>query len=249
MGARLLSILFLVFFNTTVSAQQTLMPYAGIDLQQRNMALQKGYGYNVFSRKYLQNNFYMGLKLNKNFGLEGGYQSSQNSSKKSMVLLGEDLLGERVDNVGTLGAEGFVVTETSIRTKGPHLNIMGFLPLENGKTEFVASVGITALTINADYKQLADSFLLAYSPAFVAETVRQFSSTRMIPRCMLGLQRKFSDSLGFRASFIYELTSRFKQVPFKNTLNESNDLLPGNGDLRASLRNSITYGLGVFMTF
>ncbi len=241
--------LFVIFFSTIVSAQHTFMPYAGIDFQQKNMNLQKGYGYNIFVRKSFQNNVYMGLRLNECFSLEGGYQSSQRMSKKSMALLGEDVLGQTVDDVANLGVDGFIVTETFIRTKGPHLNVMGFLPIPNGKTEFIASVGVASLTVKADYKQLADSDLQAYGADAIAQTVRHFSSTRVIPRYMFGVQRKFSDSLGLRVSFIYEFTSRFKQMVAKNPLNKPDGLLPGNGALRASLRNSITYGLGVFMTF
>ncbi len=237
-----------LFCSFIISAEQALMPYVGLDMQQRNMSFKKNYGGNIYSEKSLQNNLYLGFRLNNYFGLEGGYQSSQNTSKQSTVVVGEYVFGQVVDGLN-LGVDGFIVTKTSIRTKGPHLNIIGFLPVADGGTQFITSLGITSLTLKAEYKQLADNFLGAYQPQYVTETTRDFLSTLVIPRYMLGVQRKFTESLGFRASFLYEFTSRFKKMVAKNPLSQSDDLLPGDGALRASLRNSITYGLGVFMNF
>ncbi|MBP6104477.1 MAG: hypothetical protein KA508_05415 [Gammaproteobacteria bacterium] len=240
--------LFLVFFSFCVIAEQTLVPYVGLDIQQRNMNFKKNHGDNIFSRKSLQGNFYLGCRLNKYFGLEGGYQSSQNTSKKSMISKGEIVLGQVVDDPN-LASNGFIVTETTIRTKGPHLNVIGFFPLEAGRTDFIASLGLTSLTIKAAYKQVADEFLGIYAAEDVSATNLNFSAAHLIPRCMLGVQRQFTESLGLRASLVYELTGRFKQMAPKNAINDPDDLLPGNKQLKVSLRNTITYGLGIFMTF
>lgn len=239
---------FIGFFSLIVFADNMLMPYAGLDIQQRNMNFKKNYGDNIFSRKSLQNNVYFGFRLDKNFGLEGGYQSSQNTSKKTMTIVGEEVLGQVISGT-VLGADGFIINEAAIRAKGPHLNMVGFLPIEDNKTDLIASLGITALTIKAEYKQLSNNVVGVFDPEDIIETTRYFSKTCVVPRAMFGIQRKFTESLGFRASFIYEFTSRFRQMASKNPLNESNRFLPGDGALKASLRNSITYGLGVFMNF
>ena len=69
-----------------VSADHVLTPYAGVDLQQRNMNLKKNYGDNVFSRKSFQNNIYFGFRINEHFGLETGYQSSESVSMNNAWL-------------------------------------------------------------------------------------------------------------------------------------------------------------------
>ncbi len=239
----------LVFVSFFACAEHTLNPYAGIDIQQRNMNFEKNYGNGIFSRKLLQNNLYMGLRGNEYFGLEAGYQSSQHASKTTMVLEGgEYLLGQRVNPVVTApNVAPFILTETSIRTKGPHLSAIAFFPIQDKKTEFIASVGMTLLSVKFQYKQLADSEIGSYSLGNIVDTTRNFSSTHVIPRGMFGVQQKLTDSLGLRASFVYENTRKFKQMLSKD-VTEGLQLL-GNHDLKASLRNSVTYGLGVFMNF
>ncbi len=233
-----------------VHAEYTLKPYLGFDIQQRNMHFKKMYGDNIFARKSLQNNVYTGLRLTENFGLEGGYQSSQKTLKNSMTLSGEYLLGQLVNPAIHVADSGFISAKTSICTQGPYLSLIRFLAFYDDKTEFMTSIGATVLTVKLHYNQVADSFMAAYStPEDILATTLNFSSTKVIPRCMFGVQRQFSESWGLRASLVYELTGRFKQMAPKNSIDDPNNLLPGNKQLRASLRNSITYGLGVFMTF
>jgi len=241
---------FAFFFGSIfcMSAQASLEPYVGIDMQQRNMNFQKNYGANIFSRKLMQNNIYLGVRPIENFGLELGHQSSQNSSKTTMVLEGDYLLGQLVNPAVTAPNEiPFILTQTSIRTQGTHLNVIKFFPTKYSQTEFVAALGLTVLSVKFQYKQLADSELGSYAAEDVLDTTRNFSSRRVIPRAMVGIQQKWTELLGFRASFVYENTRKFKQMLSKDVTEGLQ--LPGDRELKASLRNSITYGLGVFMTF
>lgn len=231
-----------------VSADHTFKPYIGVDMQQRNMNFVKNYGNNVFAQKSLQSNIYMGLSVSEHFGFEMGYQSSQKSSKKAMILGGEYILGQVTNpTLAIADTTPFIVTETSIRTQGPHLSGIGIFSSKDKKIDFMASLGFTLLTVKLSYKQLADSDLAGYTLPDLLDTTRNFSSTRVIPRCMFGVQRHLTESLGLRASLVYEFTQRFQKMVSKDV--SRGFQLPGNGALRASLRNSITYGLGVFMNF
>ncbi len=231
-----------------VSAQATFDPYAGVDVQQRNMGFQKDYGSNIFHRNSMQNNIYVGLRPTENFGLELGYHRSQKPSKTTMVSGGYYLLGEFVDPPVTPPNEiPFVLTQTSIRTQGPHLNLIKFFPTRYEKTEFLAALGVTLFSVNFQYKQLADSEIGSYAPENILDTTRNFSSKRLIPRAMFGLQQKWTDSLGFRVSFVYENTRKFKSMLPKNQ-SEGLQLL-GAREPKASINNSMSYGLGVFATF
>lgn len=227
--------------------------YVGIDLQQRGIAFAKSYGKEAFPNRALQNNFYTGFKLNKYFGFELGYQSSQNESKTTHFEPDQFILGQwfAADPLGL--TNNFIVSETKVKMRGPHLNFIGFLTIYKNKTELIASLGITSLTVKLQYKQLnglIDGIPLGcYNAADVDETTNVFSSKRVIPRFSTGIQHRFNESIGVRATLVYELTGRFKKMGSKNPRDPASDLLPGNRDLRASLKNTMTYGLGLFATF
>ncbi len=249
---KIITVIFLLF---SASAWATLgsQSYAGIDLQQRQIIFGKNYGKEAFAKRGFQNNVYVGYRLSDFFGLEVGYQSSQKELKTTVMTDSQYILGQwfapdpfGVDN-------NFIAAETTVRMQGPHLNVIGFMPIYKDKTELIASAGITSLTVKLQYRQLnalIDSVPEGgYTAADIAKTTNIFSSKRIIPRLMMGVQHRFMESIGVRATLGYELTGRFKQMASKNPRKPASTLLPGNGALRASLRNSITYGLGVFMSF
>lgn len=229
-------------------------PYAGIDLQQKGFTFAKNYGKEVFAPRSLQNNVYIGYRLNEYFGLEGGYQSTHNEVKTTHILAGQFVLGQWFAPDGTLAPLSFyLVSQTKVRMQGPHFNVAGYLPLYRDKIELMAAVGITFLTVKLMYRQLSGMNgrepLAGYGPPDVADSTNHFSCTRVIPRLSLGIQHALSESLGVRASMVYEFTSRFKSMASKDPQNPPSVLLPGNGDLRATLRNTITYGLGLYLKF
>ncbi len=244
--------LVLIGMGFGVSAAPMFKPYVGLDILQRNMNFKQNYGDTIFARKSLQNNIYMGMKMSEHLGCELGYQSTQNTSKNSFVSNGNQILGQLAQPRG-VAFSPFVFIETTARIKGPYLGLMGFRSMHQDKTQFIASLGFSVLTAKLAYnqKQYEDPPTVGVGvPAIGIATIhRYFSSTKVVPRCMIGVQRKFTDSLGLRVSFIYEWTNRFKQMAAQNPLNQSNAFLPGNGDLIANLRNSLTYGLGIFAEF
>jgi hypothetical protein len=171
------------------------------------------------------------------------------------MLAGQFVLGQwfAPDPVPFGADQYFLVAETTVRMQGPHLNVTGFLPLYRDKTELMASVGVTSLTVKLRYRQLNGTNghqpPAGYGPLEVQETTNHFSATRVIPRLSLGIQHMVFESVGVRVSMVYDYTSRFKSVASKDPQNPPSNLLPGDGDLRASIRNTMTYGLGLFATF
>lgn len=212
--------------------QADIVPQIGADIQYRYMSAKKGFGDNLVKEQYPQGSVYGGLKLNDWFGLELGYQTSTQVTRK------QTLSGSAANAYSTildLEPDSWSFnTRSSIQ--GVYGSLVGFLPIsEEYRLTLLASAGFARL------KAKTTSRLTDVGTGQDLGNIA-FSSTKWIPKVNVGIQHMIQDDIGVRALVGWEQTSKFSHMPATLTSGNANNY-------RLSLKDSTTLGLGMFYNF
>jgi opacity protein-like surface antigen len=236
----------LMLAATTAVAETAwgVTPFFGADAQWRHMEPKKEFGDKEFKHDYPQGDVYAGIKFGDYLGIQVGYEASIRQSKTINRVPPYTSLGITSEPANPLPGiifNGFEYTSTS-QIKGPHVDLVGFVPICKDM-EFVVSVGLanskvslkrqpTALTVNNVTRQVSQ----INTP--VNDAV--FSKRKNILRLMGGFQQYVTECVGVRASVTWEQTKKFGNLLAQNF---------SSNPPTAQIRNSVSYGLGFFVTF
>jgi len=202
-----------------------VMPYVGADAEWRHMNFQNGFGDNLFRHDYPQGNLYAGLKFNDYVAVEAGYEAT--ARKTRAVTLGAGSLS------GGAVLPLNVQFHSTGQIKGPHANLVGFLPLcDQYRLELIGMVGVARLKANFVRTAVASNGT-AISPSYTT-----FIKRKSVLRLGGGIQQMITECWGIRAMLKWENTKKLDRMgAIENSL--------------ASLRpkNSFIYSLGTFLTF
>ncbi len=182
----------------TADNQWGFTPYVGADAEWRHLNYQTGFGENIFRHDYPQGNIYAGLKFNDYLAIEGGYEATGRKSRVTTLGPGNIFAGN--STAGTT-----LQFSTTSRIKGPHANLVGFLPIWDAyRLQLIGSVGFARLQENAEF-----TILTANGNPAIPDP-RTFKQRKSILRVGAGLQQMISDSWGVRAMVKWENTNKFK---------------------------------------
>ena len=209
-------------------------PYVGVDAQLRHMEFKKDFGKNVSPDDYPQGNVYVGAKFCDWLGVELGYESTIGREKRAVVLGNAIVFNLPADAGGPNASNTF---DTRVRIHGPHINLVGFLPVSDDyRLQVFGSIGVAQLKIKINHDNpIARG---AVNSSFIDDR-RIFAKRKLIPRATVGLQHLMTNCFGVRASIGWENTSRFKDI---RTVNVPSGLI-------ARVRDSVNVGLGIFYNF
>lgn len=167
------------------------LPYIGADIQERRMDFKGGFGDNLLYRTAPQGNFYAGFRFNDYMGLEAGYESTKTRSRTVTLTAGEIAAGAPI-----LPAGSPAIFRSKIKIHGPHVDLVGFLPICEVCCPFdiLGSIGIARL------KAEAERTTVAMGPLAQPGTTRTLSTSKTVWRFAAGLQYNWTDHLGLRAT-------------------------------------------------
>ncbi|MDB6096579.1 MAG: hypothetical protein JWM09_857 [Francisellaceae bacterium] len=180
-----------VAFNSAIAAED-FCPYVGVDFKQTWMSPHKELK-DEMPKSYSGANLFIGGKFNENIGLELGYDFSPKKKKNYTEINNSEL-----DFAGNV-VPAHVNMQSKTRVQNVHLDVVGYLPLEND-FEFLVSAGLGLFNIKGsdhyrDTGALYDSAKSKQTP---------------IARVGLGVQGMVQENIGVRAMARWENTSRVK---------------------------------------
>lgn len=221
-------VLFLLLYTASVFAfVENVNPYFGFDLQNRNMGY-KAEAAKFFKKDLPQISLFLGSRFHDNFGVELGYQQSQKKKKDTTLNPGDINIGGEA-----VGANYQFSSKT--KTQGFYVSVQGFFPVEMISKDLClfGGIGVTRLKIKSD-RVLNSLNGVPYRRS------QSFSNnnSKYLMRLTGGAEYYLTSNMGFRASLVYENTSKLK--PGVTGLNKS---------VVIKAKDSIIYGLGAFYKF
>lgn len=208
-------------------------PFFGADAVWRHMDFWAGQGENVFKHNYPQGDIYTGLKFCDYLGVQLGYEASSRKNK-TVTLIPPYIVSGITVTSGNGVLTSTQLTSTS-RIKGPHLDIVGYLPICNNGTTLTASIGLAYLKLSARYQVTGINGV----PNINIPPLR-FSARKTVMRLMGGIQQQITDCVGVRASVTWQHTAKFRNLQFVTRRGVVHTIRP---------KDSVNYGLGFFVTF
>ncbi len=225
--------------------------YAGLEAKIRKMEFKKNFGKNVFEdSKYESLNTFAGFKLNKYFGVEVGYELSDNKTQARYIKNGKCINGfSLLDKDKEFDSLNNFFNSRS-KVSGFNIDLMGFLPINDSKClNMICAAGLGYLKseIKYDLFEIAEKNITLHDMYNV--TVQRFAHTRSkykarasIIRLSYGIQYTTSSGFGVRALAGWENTHKIKmQGKDRDTGEKVNEY--------AKFKDSITYRIGFFVPF
>jgi hypothetical protein len=170
-------------------------PVVGVDFKWAQIK-NSGAWDNVFPESFPGASVYVGTKFMENFGAELGYDTTGKKGKQASFVAN--------DSVG--GATVTVPTgiRSSVRFAGPHLDLVGFWPLENCFEMFVSvGLGWVKPTVQVDRVGGASS-------NFANDITSITGKGKTIARVGIGANWMATDCIGLRIKALWEDTSRLE---------------------------------------
>ena len=224
-------LLFIITSFYSIISYAELTPYLGFDFGTQYCKFQSGYGDNLFEEVLPVGNIFAGIKLNKYFGIEGGYETTTNEKRESTLFAGDQNLGLSIQDL-----PGFISAKYNSENKisGWHLGLTGEFPLsfidDQNNLSIIWYLGIkntkvrlirNKLEVNGVYSRYTDNL--------------NINNKKNIARLSGGLQYLLNDHLKFRMLLNLENTSKIKPYAF----NASNSII------QAKLKDVISYNMGI----
>ena len=234
-GRVAISLVLLSYMAIGLADQETFqwMPYVGADLQARNQGFVKNYGDTDFqkgSRPALQVNPFVGIRFNDYVGLELGYEyGMQQKQTYSVQANSSYMLGIVSPYSGT--------NETSLSLHGGYAGVVGFFTFAGTETALIGSLGIANPQVKLTFQPISKLGQLPYTGNDKSGGLREFTAKKFVARLGIGLQHKLDDNIGFRLTAQWKNMAKFKLLAPNNN---------ATSPLRASLSNSLQYGIGFF---
>lgn len=214
-------------------------PYIGIDVQLRHIGFGKNLGNNLFKKNYAQGNPFIGFRFNDYLGIEVGYEETIKKSATTVNGPGSIELGDIVPE------SDFNFSTNTFRIRGPHASLVGYIPfcICDEKFDLIGSIGLISLRTKFTHQPTSGTVFgvpIVLTPEQMNNSRVDFKKRKTVLRATGGIQYHISCRAGFRAIVGWEQTNKFKNLeakdkPFFN--------------VKASLKNSVNYGLGIFWLF
>lgn len=214
----------------------SLTPYIGADAQFRQMKFDPNRGANVFKKNFPQGNIFAGLKFSDYVGIEVGFEGTNKRSRNSRILPSQySVGGEPVQPNDAAHPSRFQDNISTARIHGPHVNMVGtFALLDDPRLALIGSIGVSRLKMSLRYTaHIDDEGFLGIS--------RNFVQRKSILRLGAGIQHMITDCIGVRGVLSWENTGKFNHIlPRETGVHPS---------VFAAVKNSFSYGFGVFVNF
>jgi hypothetical protein len=222
-------LILLLLFSCKTYADWNLTPYVGVDMQYHTMDFKTGFGDNFFSHHQPQANIYFGTTLHNYFGIEAGFQSTNQQNTTATLITGDPNLGTIIQDPNSLAK--YNVTSY---IRGSHLNVTGFLPLSvEYQIKLIGLIGVASL--KAKFQRLNTS-LVYFGVVQPTLSPDEFIQRKTVLRLGAGLEHFFVYDWGVRGTLIWENTGKIvAPTEFSPQF--------------VKPKNSFTYGLGAFVSF
>lgn len=201
-------------------------PYVGFNGGMRYMHWPRDFGGNVFKRDYPEADVYLGSKITPYLGFQFGYKVT--ATRLKFPAFSDDIvLGQTTSTPPEKHA-------VRAQFKGWHAEVLGFMPIYPDCVSLYGSVGFTHFNLFQRDKVIENGF--GGGTAFLSGVgVRTFQKSKVILTLGLGTEFKLDERTYFRVFLGWDNTSRFNQIPAKESTTAT----------VLQLKNSYFYGLGV----
>jgi hypothetical protein len=202
---------------------------------------------------------FVGVKLNKYFGVEVGYQRSEEGTKERFFNQNESpsffgggpLL---LEDPGNWSARFDLNTTTKI--KGWNFGLMGFYPICNDRTELFAKLGYSKLDLDTEYRFDVTGRDGAGGVAFSDASYNHLHDKAGMLHLGLGVKHNFFHNIGGRIFVNFERTDRFHLNSSTTLFNELAVVQAALGApntrsdiIRIRAHNSWSTGAGLYYTW
>ncbi len=213
---------------TTTSAGALGNTYFGVDLQQRELSLVRGFGDSLFAKRIPQANAYLGLRVNEHLSFEVGHQFNQANTRTLASDFDTVLLGVQLPN------NEFYVTENKFKFNATHINVVGRFPVST-KATALGSLGLMSFSVNSRIRYIGDE-----NSIFIPEDVfsEHYRSRKLVPQLGFGFEYACNEDLQLRFAASYQWLSTFKNIVPKE-----------QSSTRMSFKDSMVFGIGLQHNF
>lgn len=227
-------------------------PLIGVDTEIRHTPFRKHYGGDLFKKNYFEGNLYAGLRFLDYLGLELGYERISRKSSSSVSGPGSVEFNLRVPQ------NTIRYSVNTFKIHGPHVDLVGYFPfcICDEKFDFLASVGAVNLTASFIHQPTGEDFTATSLNRREIHRLRaEFKKRKTVLKAKVGFQYWMIDHAGVRATIGYENTSRLNHIAPKHWVDghahhhASHAHHLTHALLRAGLKDTILYSLGIFWQF
>lgn len=195
--------------------------YLGIGMLISKMNMENDYGQNVFAKTNQGINLSVGKMFNKHFGIEIGFEPTNNKYRQAIVNAPDNVLGLPV-----LRPYRFEFYNTTLKKPKYYLGLVSRLYIND--TSFINLIAGAALIKYQLNSTLVSNYLV---PNF--NMCRHFHTNRILPMLKLEFEKIITNNLGIKASLGW-INSNKVQI---NSIEQSN--------LLVKLKNTTDFSLGI----
>lgn len=215
-------------------------PYFGVDAGVQHLKWANGFGSNLYKKNHAQGSLFGGITFCDYVGIEGGYETTPFDESRSTLTSDQLLYGNSIAPL-----EPPITVRSFFQIKGWYLTLLGLLPIScEYNTQLFAGVGVSRARIYQTSLITATTgqIINPVGHLFNGDTPqRTFVATKGVLRLTAGLQSMLCDCIGVRAFFNWYNTARFKSIVAREPQESTLD--------KVKVRNSFSYGLGLFVKF
>lgn len=194
--------------------------YVGLDAVYNWMGFKKDYGQNIFKKQAPGVNVFAGYMFHENFGAELGFEWDKKVKKDVTIAPNQMILGQ---NNGTGQNLSF---KTTVKQSHPYLGL-------TAKTSIMGDNCFVSLMLGAALSNMKFEAVNYAIGGAVANNVKTFSKTKLIPVVRASFEHKFTNTFGMRAFASWKNASQFKLKAKETSAAE------------LKLKDSFSVGLGV----
>lgn len=178
-------------------------PNLGVDFLLRSQTFDNRFGQQHFREGYPVNNFFVGTRVNRCYGIELGYTQTYSQQKIESYNGNQAALGFFNRSFSSTQEVNYI---SNLSEQGWNANLLGYYPIcPKLKTELTSLVGVSFAKMLFNTVPIFDAF-----PSPAAPVERWSSSRKPILRLGLGLQQMVTNHFGVRAQALWEDTARLK---------------------------------------
>lgn len=182
--------------------------YLGFELIQTNMDFKNGYGKGVFYNKPVEWNVFGGFNINRNVGLEAGYESTPRKGRQARLESSQMLPGGISQNPGE-----FTTMESNVRVSNPYAGIFGQCNWRCMAIQALIGASVTHLKARTAILATETGNL---NQAGYDNSVRTYSKTKIVPMFKLAGIYNINDCFAAKISFLYRNTGSISAVAKQN---------------------------------
>lgn len=203
------------------------MPYLGIEAIQTNQNYKQGYGKDVYRRNPQDYNAFLGFKISRSIGIEGGYEFQPKVGKTVTLSAGQYEPGRSV----------IVLPTSNVRMNshiaGYHPYLALFVEADQSITSH-AKIKLQGM-LGVSYSHIKAQDVVQSINGIPLNIVNNYSKYKFIPMAKITATHNLNNNLGIRLSLNYHNFDKFN-------INASNG---GQGEIK--LKD--TFGVGLGLTY